>query len=84
MPQEQPDERPHWSLQAAVHEIFIHGEKVSFNSPRDAIAKGIGMVHQHFMLVENQTVTENVLIGPDNPRSSVSTSKNMTMRLGSG
>ena len=49
-------------------EIRIHGEKVSFNSPKDAIAKGIGMVHQHFMLVENQTVTENILIGLDNPR----------------
>lgn len=49
-------------------EIRIHGEKVSFNSPKDAIARGIGMVHQHFMLVENQTVTENVLIGLDNPR----------------
>src|SRR5690606_41693369 len=33
-------------------EIRIHGKKVSFNSPRDAIANGIGMVHQHFMLVE--------------------------------
>ena len=44
-------------------EIRIYGKKVSFNSPRDAIANGIGMVHQHFMLVENQTVTENVIIG---------------------
>ena len=38
-------------------EIRIHGEKVNFSSPRDAIAAGIGMVHQHFMLVENQIVT---------------------------
>ena len=49
-------------------QILIHGKKVSFSSPKDAIANGIGMVHQHFMLVENQTVTENVLIGLDNPR----------------
>ena len=49
-------------------EIRIHGKKVSFNSPKDAIANGIGMVHQHFMLVENQTVTENILIGLDTPR----------------
>ena len=49
-------------------EIRIHGKKVSFNSPKDAIAHGIGMVHQHFMLVENQTVTENILIGLDTPR----------------
>jgi simple sugar transport system ATP-binding protein len=48
-------------------EIRIHGERVSFNSPKDAIAAGIGMVHQHFMLVENQTVTENILIGLDTP-----------------
>ena len=49
-------------------EVRIHGKLVNFNSPKDAIANGIGMVHQHFMLVENQTVTENILIGLDNPR----------------
>ena len=48
--------------------IKIHDEPVSFNSPRDAIAKGIGMVHQHFMLVPTQTVTENILLGLDEPR----------------
>ena len=48
--------------------IRINGEKVTFNSPKEAIARGIGMVHQHFMLVENQTVTENILIGLDEPR----------------
>lgn len=48
--------------------IRIHGQKVSFNSPGDAIASGIGMIHQHFMLVENQTVTENILIGLKEPR----------------
>ncbi len=56
-------------------EIRIHGKKVSFNSPRDAIANGIGMVHQHFMLVENQTVTENILIGLDNPRFALNLKK---------
>ena len=45
--------------------IYIRGEEVSFNSPKDAIAKGIGMVHQHFMLVQNQTVTENIILGLD-------------------
>ena len=35
----------------------------SFRSPRDAIARGIGMVYQHFMLVEPFTVAENVLLG---------------------
>jgi simple sugar transport system ATP-binding protein len=48
--------------------IKIYGEPVSFGSPRDAIAKGIGMVHQHFMLVPTQTVTENILLGLRNPR----------------
>ncbi len=56
-------------------EIRIHGEKVSFNSPKDAIAAGIGMVHQHFMLVENQTVTENILIGLDAPRFALNLKK---------
>ena len=48
--------------------IQINGETVSFSSPRDAIKAGIGMVHQHFMLVPSQTVTENVLLGLDDPR----------------
>ena len=46
----------------------MHGEQVNFNSPKDAIDKGIGMVHQHFMLVPVQTVTENILLGLDTPR----------------
>ncbi len=44
-------------------QVFIHGEPVSIQSPRDAIDVGIGMVHQHFMLVESLTVTENVILG---------------------
>jgi len=48
--------------------IKVHGELVSFNSPKAAIEKGIGMVHQHFMLVPTQTVTENILLGLDEPR----------------
>ena len=48
--------------------IKVHGEQVSFNSPKDAIAKGIGMVHQHFMLVPTQTVTENILLGLNEPK----------------
>ncbi|MFO7635246.1 MAG: ABC transporter ATP-binding protein, partial [Caldilinea sp.] len=48
--------------------IKVDGQVVNFNSPRDAIAKGIGMVHQHFMLVSNQTVTENILLGLKEPR----------------
>ena len=48
--------------------IKVHGEPVSFSSPKDAIKVGIGMVHQHFMLVPTQTVTENILLGLDEPR----------------
>ncbi len=48
--------------------IQIGDETVDLRSPRDAIARGIGMVHQHFMLVPSQTVTENILLGLDEPR----------------
>lgn len=48
--------------------IKVNGRPVSFNSPRDAIAKGIGMVHQHFMLVSTQSVSENILLGLRQPR----------------
>ncbi|MFD7442293.1 ABC transporter ATP-binding protein [Streptomyces sp. NPDC059909] len=43
--------------------ITIDGAQVSFHSPADAIATGIGMVHQHFMLADNLTVLENVVLG---------------------
>jgi simple sugar transport system ATP-binding protein len=48
--------------------IRVHGQRVDFRSPRDAIEAGIGMVHQHFMLVPSQSVTENILLGLDEPR----------------
>ncbi len=48
--------------------ILVFGRPVEFRSPRDAIAAGLGMVHQHFALVPTQTVTENILIGLDRPR----------------
>jgi ABC-type uncharacterized transport system ATPase subunit len=48
--------------------ILVNGELKIFSSPRDAIKSGIGMVHQHFMLVPSQTVTENILLGLDDPR----------------
>ena len=44
-------------------EIEIDGEPAAFASPGDAIARGIGMVHQHFMLVPTLTVAENVVLG---------------------
>jgi ABC-type uncharacterized transport system ATPase subunit len=45
--------------------IRIDGQVVSFKSPKDAIALGIGMVHQHFMLVEPLSVTENMVLGAE-------------------
>ncbi len=48
--------------------IKINGKTTIFNSPKDAIASGIGMVHQHFMLVPTLTVTENILLGLDEPK----------------
>ncbi len=46
-------------------QIFLNGEEVSFSSPKDAIVRGLGMVHQHFMLVETLTVTENIILGSE-------------------
>ncbi len=44
-------------------EIYLEGKKVSFNSPKDSIDAGIGMVHQHFKVIEVMTAAENVLLG---------------------
>lgn len=55
--------------------IRVNGVVVDFHSPRDAIAKGIGMVHQHFMLVPTQTATENILLGLSTPRFHVNLAK---------
>lgn len=49
-------------------QILLDGAPVTFGSPREAIAAGVGMVHQHFTLVPSQTVTENVLLGLKKPR----------------
>ncbi len=46
-------------------EISVRGQKVEIHSPTDAISVGIGMVHQHFMLIPVFTVTENVMLGEE-------------------
>ncbi len=56
-------------------EIRIHGRATRITSPHDAIAQGIGMVHQHFMLVPTLTVTENIMLGQESLRAN-------TARLG--
>ncbi|MFH8795581.1 ABC transporter ATP-binding protein [Streptomyces sp. NPDC017941] len=47
--------------------IAVDGTQVSFTSPADAIALGIGMVHQHFMLADQLTVLENIVLGSEKP-----------------
>ena len=46
-------------------QILVDGEEVHINSPKDAYALGIGMIHQHFKLVDVFTATENVALGMD-------------------
>src|SRR5205814_1475977 len=52
-------------------EILVNGEAREIRTPHDAIALGIGMVHQHFMLVEPMTVAENIVLGSE-PGNAVS------------
>lgn len=46
-------------------EIYLYGKKEEIRNPSAAISRGIGMVHQHFMLVENFTVTQNIILGSE-------------------
>jgi simple sugar transport system ATP-binding protein len=52
-------------LQADEGQMFIEGKEVHFKSPSDAIDLGIGMLHQHFMLADQLTVLENVILGDE-------------------
>jgi simple sugar transport system ATP-binding protein len=58
-------------LQPDRGEIFLRGERISIPSPHAAVERGIGMVHQHFMLVSNLTAIENVMLGLPRPPLSV-------------
>jgi ABC-type uncharacterized transport system ATPase subunit len=58
-------------LQPDEGEILVDGEPKVFRSPRDAITAGIGMVHQHFMLVPVFTVAENIALGAEETRGGV-------------
>jgi general nucleoside transport system ATP-binding protein len=51
--------------------IIVRGEEVEIQGPNDAIARGIGMVHQHFMLVPVMTVTENVMLGVEQTKNRI-------------
>src|SRR5262245_59533596 len=52
-------------------QILVHGNEVNIQSPNDAIENGIGMVHQHFMLVPVMTVAENVMLGVEPTKNGV-------------
>src|SRR2546430_16075345 len=52
-------------------EIRLNGERIDIHSPKDAIERGIGMVHQHFMLIPVMTVTENILLATEPVRAGV-------------
>ena len=58
-------------LKPTSGEILVNGKKIDMNTPRDAIEAGIGMVHQHFMLVQHFTVTENIVLGTE-PQKGIS------------
>jgi simple sugar transport system ATP-binding protein len=52
-------------------EIFLQGNKVNIDGPASAIKLGIGMVHQHFMLVPSLTVVENIILGKEHTKRGV-------------
>src|SRR6266566_4523 len=52
-------------------DILVHGKRMSFSSAKDAIEAGIGMVHQHFMLIPVMTVAENIVLGTEPVRGGV-------------
>src|SRR5207248_8661120 len=61
-------------------EILLDGRRVSFSSAKQAIEAGIGMVHQHFMLIPVMTVAENVVLGTEPVRSGILLDKAATDR----
>ena len=62
-------------------EIYIKGNHIKFDSPTDAMANGIGMVHQHFKLVPSLTVYENVLLGTEILKTRKFGKKSFSLRL---
>lgn len=70
--------------QADSGEIRVNGKPASIKTSNDAIAAGIGMVHQHFMLVDNFTVLENVILGAESNallNSSIAKARSELVRL---
>jgi simple sugar transport system ATP-binding protein len=63
--------------QAEEGEIYLNGEKISIGSPTEAISYGIGMVHQHFMLVPSLTIAENIFLGMEPKKNGLVDKKSM-------
>ena len=61
--------------------IWLDGEQVSIHDPNDAIARGIGMVHQHFMLVPVFTVAENIMLGQESLRAGILDRRGVAKRV---
>lgn len=62
-------------------EVILKGKKVDIKSPQDAIDKGIGMVHQHFMLVPSLTVAENIILGVEPRKNKIFTDMDKAMEI---
>lgn len=62
-------------------DIYINGKKINIASPTDAIKHGIGMIHQHFMLVQTLTVAENVALGLPSSRGFLTDLDRVTERI---
>lgn len=69
-------------IHADTGEVFYKGERVYFNKPLDAINMGIGMVHQHFMLVPAFSVTENIVAGSEPHRGVLLDKKEAGKKVG--
>ncbi|HEY3633318.1 MAG TPA: ATP-binding cassette domain-containing protein, partial [Jatrophihabitantaceae bacterium] len=61
--------------------VQINGQRVAFSSPADAIAAGIGMLHQHFMLADNLTVLENIVLGSEPKHAGILDTKAARRRI---
>src|SRR5690606_38026516 len=62
-------------------EILVNGQAVRMKTPRDAIALGIGMVHQHFQLVPVMTVTDNIMLGDESVKNGLLDRRKVAARI---
>ncbi len=62
-------------------EIWVKGEHVTFKNPKDSIARGIGMVHQHFQLVPVLSVVDNVMLGDESVKGGLLDRKLVASRI---